>query len=51
MLEEGIFDLSLIHISPLVGMLMLGNLFRECGVVKQLTETASNALMLSLIHI
>ena len=31
--------------APLVGMLMLGNLFRECGVVKQLTETASNALM------
>ena len=29
--------------APLVGMLMLGNLFRECGVVKQLTETASNA--------
>ena len=31
--------------APLVGMLMLGNLFRECGVVRQLTETASNALM------
>ncbi len=31
--------------APLVGMLMLGNLFRECGVVKQLTETASNAMM------
>ena len=31
--------------APLVGMLMLGNLFRECGVVKQLTDTASNALM------
>ena len=31
--------------APLVGMLMLGNLFKECGVVKQLTETASNALM------
>ena len=31
--------------APLVGMLMLGNLFRECGVVKQLQETASNALM------
>ena len=30
--------------APLVGMLMLGNLFRESGVVKQLTETASNAL-------
>ena len=29
----------------LIGMLMLGNLFRESGVVKQLTETASNALM------
>ena len=31
--------------APLVGMLMLGNLFRECGVVKQLQETASNAMM------
>ena len=31
--------------APLIGMLMLGNLFRECGVVKQLQETASNALM------
>lgn len=31
--------------APLVGMLMLGNLFREYGVVNQLTETASNALM------
>ncbi|MDD6436311.1 MAG: sodium ion-translocating decarboxylase subunit beta [Clostridiales bacterium] len=31
--------------APLIGMLMLGNLFRESGVVRQLTETASNALM------
>ena len=31
--------------APLVGMLMLGNLFKESGVVKQLSETASNALM------
>jgi sodium ion-translocating decarboxylase beta subunit len=31
--------------APLVGMLMLGNLFRECGVVYQLIETASNAMM------
>ena len=30
--------------APLVGMLMVGNLFRESGVVKQLQETASNAL-------
>ena len=31
--------------APLVGMLMLGNLFKESGVVNQLTETASTALM------
>ena len=31
--------------APLVGMLMLGNLFKEAGVVRQLQETASNALM------
>lgn len=31
--------------APLVGMLMLGNLFKESGVVNQLAETASNALM------
>lgn len=31
--------------APLVGMFMLGNLFKESGVVKQLTQTASNALM------
>ncbi|HHT97191.1 MAG TPA: sodium ion-translocating decarboxylase subunit beta [Clostridiales bacterium] len=31
--------------APLVGMLMLGNLFRESHVVHQLTDIASNALM------
>ncbi|OYO39967.1 glutaconyl-CoA decarboxylase subunit beta [Lachnotalea glycerini] len=31
--------------APLVGMLMLGNLFKESGVVRQLTDTAANALM------
>ena len=31
--------------APLLGMLMLGNLFRECGVVKQLADHASNSLM------
>ena len=31
--------------APLIGMLMLGNIFRESGVVRQLQETASNALM------
>ncbi len=37
--------------APLVGMLMLGNLFRECGVVRQLQETASNALMYIVVII
>ncbi|MDE7057607.1 MAG: sodium ion-translocating decarboxylase subunit beta, partial [Lachnospiraceae bacterium] len=40
-----IVSLILPTTAPLVGMLMLGNLFRESGVVRQLTETASNALM------
>lgn len=31
--------------APLIGMLMLGNLFRESGVVERLTDTAQNALM------
>lgn len=31
--------------AALIGSLMLGNLFRESGVVKQLQETASNAMM------
>lgn len=31
--------------APLVGMLMLGNLFRESGVVQQLTDISANALM------
>ena len=35
--------------APLVGMLMLGNLFRESGVVRQLTETAGNALMYTVV--
>ncbi|MBR6406082.1 MAG: sodium ion-translocating decarboxylase subunit beta [Lachnospiraceae bacterium] len=37
--------------APLVGMLMLGNLFHECGVTKQLSETASNALMFIVVII
>ena len=31
--------------SPLIGCLMLGNLFRECGVTDRLSDTAQNALM------
>ena len=30
--------------TSLIGMLMLGNLFRECGVVDRLSDTAQNAL-------
>lgn len=30
---------------PLLGMFMLGNLFKECGVVERLSDTAQNALM------
>ena len=32
-------------ITPLMGMLMLGNLFRESGVTDRLSDTAQNALM------
>ena len=45
LLLRSLFVMILPTTAPLVGMLMLGNLFRESGVVKQLTETASNALM------
>ncbi len=31
--------------APLIGMLMLGNLFRETGVTERLSETAQNALI------
>lgn len=31
--------------TPLVGCLMLGNLFRECGVTDRLSKTAQNELM------
>ena len=46
--------------APLIGCLMLGNLFRECGCTDRLSDTVQNALMnivtiflstLSLIHI
>ena len=31
--------------APLIGMLMLGNLFRECGVTERLSDTAQHALI------
>lgn len=37
--------LVLPSVAPLLGCLMLGNLFRECGVTERLSDTAQNALM------
>ncbi len=37
--------LLLPSVVPLLGMLMLGNLLRECGVTDRLSDTAQNALM------
>lgn len=38
-------SLLLPDVAPLLGMLMLGNLFKESGVVNRLSDTAQNALM------
>ena len=40
-----IVNLSLPPVAPLITMLMLGNLLRECLAVTKLAETASNALL------
>ena len=40
-----IVSLLLPDAAPLIGMLMLGNLFREAGVVGRLNDTAQNALI------
>ena len=37
--------LLLPDVAPLLGMLMLGNLFKESGVVARLSDTVQNALM------
>lgn len=37
--------LILPSVAPLIGCLMLGNLFRECGVVERLSDTAQNTLI------
>lgn len=37
--------LLLPSVAPLIGMLMLGNLFRESGVVERLSNTVQNALI------
>ncbi|HHV78279.1 MAG TPA: sodium ion-translocating decarboxylase subunit beta [Firmicutes bacterium] len=40
-----VISLLLPMIAPLIGMLMLGNLFREAGVVERLWKTAQNELI------
>lgn len=40
-----VVSLLLPSVAPLIGMLMLGNLLRECGVVERLSDTAQNALI------
>jgi len=40
-----VVSLLLPSIAPLIGLLMLGNLFRECGVVDRLAKTSANELM------
>lgn len=37
--------LLLPSVAPLIGMLMLGNLFKESGVVERLSDTAQNAMV------
>jgi len=37
--------LLLPSVAPLIGMMMLGNLFRESGVVERLSDTAQNAMI------
>jgi oxaloacetate decarboxylase beta subunit len=43
-LVAAICSLLLPSVAPLLGMLMLGNLMRECGVVDRLSDVAQNAL-------
>ncbi|MGE5485440.1 MAG: sodium ion-translocating decarboxylase subunit beta [Ignavibacteriales bacterium] len=40
-----VVSLLLPMVAPLIAMLMLGNLFRECGVVDRLSKTAQNELI------
>lgn len=41
-----IFTILLLpSVAPLLGCLMLGNLFRECGVTDRLSDTVQNAMM------
>jgi len=45
LIGTGIICLLVPDSAPLMAMLMLGNLFRECGVVERLSKTAQNELL------
>ncbi|OPY84936.1 MAG: Glutaconyl-CoA decarboxylase subunit beta [Smithella sp. PtaU1.Bin162] len=45
LIVAGLVSLLLPAIAPLVTMLMLGNIFRESGVVERLSDTSQNALI------
>lgn len=52
-IEKIVFPLTVVvfcsmllpSVAPLLGMLMLGNIFRESGVVQRLSDTAQNAMV------
>jgi oxaloacetate decarboxylase beta subunit len=45
LIAVGIIALLIPAVTPLMGMFMLGNFMRECGVVRRLVETSGGALM------
>ncbi len=49
LLVLGICSTLLPSAAPLIGMFMLGNLMKECGVVDRLSDTIKNSLMYTVI--
>ncbi|MBI5504757.1 MAG: sodium ion-translocating decarboxylase subunit beta [Deltaproteobacteria bacterium] len=45
LIAAGVIALLIPAVTPLMGMFMLGNFMRECGVVKRLVDTGGGALM------
>lgn len=45
LIAAGIISLLIPAVTPLMGMFMLGNFMRECGVVRRLVDTGGGALM------
>jgi oxaloacetate decarboxylase beta subunit len=45
LIAAGVIALLIPAVTPLMGMFMLGNFMRECGVVKRLADTSGGALM------